>query len=101
MEDFYMTLTLPKTTCRNCPEGNYTATCLDARTTTENKNGKLIVPLLLVFEIDIISNDDVQYLAKKKYDLPIKCGSHLLNALTAWLGADYLKKNRALDSESF
>ena len=93
-----MILELPKTPCWNCPEGNYTGTCIDARTTIESKNGKPTEQLLLVFEIDIDSDDNVQYLAKKKYDLPLKRSSHLMNDISAWLGADFLKKNRTLDA---
>jgi len=96
-----MILELPKTPCWNCPEGNFTGTCIDARTTIESKNGKPTECLLLIFEIDIDSDDNVQYLAKKKYDLPLKRSSHLMNDISAWLGADFLKKNRTLDSECF
>src|ERR1035437_1449524 len=100
MKDFFMMLTLPKTTCWNFPEGSYTATCIDERTTPEYKNGKRKEWLLLVFEIEVDGDDNVQYLAKKKYELPIKHGSQLMNDLSGWLGADFLKKNRTFDADS-
>ena len=95
-----MHLKLPKTPCWNLPEGNHTATCLDARINLENKNGKANEYLMLVFEVDIDDDDNVQYLAKRKYELPIKAGTPLLNDLNAWLGAEFLKKNRYFDSET-
>jgi len=94
-----MRLQLPNTPCWNLPEGNHTATCLDARVTTENKHGKATDFLLLVFEVNINDDDNVQYLAKRKYELPIKPGTPLLNDLNAWLGAEFFKKNRYFEPE--
>ena len=95
-----MRLQLPKTPCWNLPEGNHTATCLDARIHTENKNAKATDFLLLVFEVDIDDDDNVQYLAKRKYELPIKACTPLVNDLNAWLGVEFLKKNRYFDPET-
>ncbi len=94
-----MKLTLPKVPCWHCPEGTFPATCRDVRITTELKNGRQTNSLLVVFEIDVDDGDDenVQYLAKRKYELPMKAGSPLMNDLAAWIGADALKKQRQWD----
>jgi hypothetical protein len=92
-----MKLTLPEVPCWNCPEGTFPATCRDVRITTELKNGRQTEFLLVVFEIDVDDDDNVQYLAKRKYELPMKTGSPLMNDLAAWIGADALKKQRQWD----
>ena len=96
-----MEMSLPKIPCWNCPEGNYSATCSGARIVTEKKNGKPTQFLLLVFEIDAGDEENVQNLAKRKYELPIKHGSPLMNDLTAWIGPDVLRNNRALNLALF
>ena len=96
-----MIIELPKTFCWDCPEGNFTATCIDARTTTEYKNSKRKEWLVLLFKIEIDDDNQVEYRAKKRYELPIKHGSQLMNDLSGWLGPDFLKKNHTLDSECF
>lgn len=92
-----MYIEIPQFTSWNCPEGRHSATCLDARITSEPKNGKLVQFLKLVFEIHVDTDENVQYLAKRNYELPMKHLSPLAQALTGWLGADFVRKNKTLD----
>ena len=92
-----MKLILPKVQCWNCPEGNYPATCVGVREVTEVKNGKPVHLVQLVFEIDVGEDDNVRYLAKRRYELPVKAGSKLLDDLTGWLGEAFLRNHREFD----
>lgn len=94
-----MQIALPRVPCWNCPEGQHSATCLDARVQSEIKDGKPVQTLLLVFEIDVNDDENVQYLAKRKYDLPIGIKSPLVTHLNEWLGSNWRKSNRQFDPE--
>jgi len=84
-----MNIELPKTTCWICPEGEFKATCIEA-----NQRDTC---LKLIFEVHVNENHNVQYLAQKRYPLPIKPGSELPSDLERWLGKDFLKRTRSID----
>ena len=51
----------------------------------------------LVFEIHVDTDENVQYLAKRNYELPMKHRSPLAQALTGWLGVDFVRKHRTVE----
>lgn len=95
-----MTIDFPQVPCWNCPEGTHSATCLESRVTSEMKDGKRVDYLLLVFHVHIDTVENIQYLAKRRYELPLKSSSPLVEDLTGWFGHDFLKRNKRFDPAS-
>ncbi len=92
-----MNIEIPKQQCWVPPEGNYPATCLDAGPIQRRNEGNWEDWLRLIFEVHVDDDRNVQYLAQKKYRLPLMPGHDLLQDLIGWLGRDFLEKKSKLD----
>ena len=84
-----MNIELPRSASWICPEGDFKATCIETRQSE--------TCLKLIFEVHVNPNHNLQYLAQKRYSLPVKPGSELPSDLERWLGKDFLKRNRSFE----